>query len=113
MPYDPDIHHRRSIRLRGHDYGAGGAYFITTCVHRGACLFGKVVEHEMQLSAAGRKVEETWLDLPRRFPQVVFDTFRVMPNHLHGILAIPGPGVEPSLATRTGAPIIQPYVGGV
>jgi len=111
MAYDPETHHRRSIRLPGHDYSAGGAYFVTTCVHRGACLFGKVVEHEMQPSAAGRKVEETWLNLPMRFRQAVFDAFQVMPNHLHGVIVIPGPGLEPSLATRTGAPIIQPYVG--
>ena len=31
MPYDPAIHHRRSIRLRGHDYAGGGTYFVTLC----------------------------------------------------------------------------------
>lgn len=30
--YDPDIHHRRSIRLRGYDYTQAGAYFVTICV---------------------------------------------------------------------------------
>ncbi|MCJ7738737.1 MAG: transposase, partial [Anaerolineae bacterium] len=29
MPYDPDVHHRRSIRLRGYDYTLAGAYFVT------------------------------------------------------------------------------------
>jgi putative transposase len=29
MPYNPDIHHRRSIRLRGYDYAQRGAYFVT------------------------------------------------------------------------------------
>jgi len=25
--YDPQIHHRRSIRLKGYDYSRAGAYF--------------------------------------------------------------------------------------
>jgi putative transposase len=29
--YNPDIHHRRSIRLKDYDYTQAGAYFITIC----------------------------------------------------------------------------------
>lgn len=29
MPYNPDIHRRRSIRLQGYDYSQAGAYFLT------------------------------------------------------------------------------------
>jgi hypothetical protein len=29
--YDPDIHHRRSIRVKGYDYSSDGAYFVTIC----------------------------------------------------------------------------------
>jgi putative transposase len=35
-PYNPDIHHRHSIRLKGHDYAGGGVYFVTICAHRDA-----------------------------------------------------------------------------
>ncbi|MHC5760170.1 hypothetical protein [Nostoc sp.] len=35
MPYDPRIHQRRSIRLKGHDYTQPGAYFITLCTQCG------------------------------------------------------------------------------
>ena len=28
MPYNPAIHHRRSIRLKGYDYSQAGLYFI-------------------------------------------------------------------------------------
>lgn len=34
--YNPQIHHRRSIRLKGHDYAGGGLYFVTICAHRSA-----------------------------------------------------------------------------
>lgn len=30
-PYNPNAHHRRSIRLKGYDYALAGAYFITMC----------------------------------------------------------------------------------
>ena len=43
MPYDPNIHHRRSIRLKGYDYSQSGLYFITICVQNRTCLFGDVV----------------------------------------------------------------------
>jgi putative transposase len=54
MRYEPETHHRRSIRLKGYDYSAAGAYFITICVQGRECLFGKPVEGEMVLNAAQR-----------------------------------------------------------
>jgi hypothetical protein len=29
--YNPKIHHRRSIRLKGYDYAQAGLYFVTIC----------------------------------------------------------------------------------
>lgn len=29
MTFDPEKHHRRSIRLNGDDYAQAGAYFVT------------------------------------------------------------------------------------
>jgi len=43
MRYDPERHHRRSIRLKGYDYAQAGAYFVTIVTHERACLFGEVV----------------------------------------------------------------------
>jgi putative transposase len=43
MKYNPQIHHRRSIRLTGYDYSQAGAYFITICCHDKECRFGKIV----------------------------------------------------------------------
>jgi len=108
MTYDPKKHHRRSIRLRGHDYAGGGGYFITICAQDKKCLFGYVVEGEMILNEAGQTIQRVWEDLPHRFPTVVLDVFQLMPNHFHGILVIPGAGLEQALALATGAPIIQP-----
>lgn len=43
---------------------------------------------EVELSAVGCIVLETWEVLPARFPQVALDAFVVMPNHVHGIVVI-------------------------
>ncbi len=101
MTYDPRIHHRRSIRMRGHDYGGGGAYFVTCCVDGKECLFGRVAESTMLINECGELVQRAWVAIPRRFPSVTLDAFQVMPNHWHGILVIPGPGLEPALAAIT------------
>lgn len=43
MPYSPELHHRRSIRLKGYDYSQAGAYFITIVTQGRECVFGEVV----------------------------------------------------------------------
>jgi REP element-mobilizing transposase RayT len=42
MVYNPRIHHRKSIRLKGYDYSQEGVYFITICVQNKKMLFGKI-----------------------------------------------------------------------
>jgi putative transposase len=80
--------HRRSIRLKGYDYAAAGAYFVTIAAQGRECLFGQVVDGEMRLNEAGRMVEGQWLALADRFPTVDLDEFVVMPNHFHGIILL-------------------------
>lgn len=88
MRYDPDIHHRRSIRLRGYDYVVDGAYYVTICTHQRECLLGKVVDGEMVLSTAGEAVRSVWEGLQERFTNVVLDEFIIMPSHVHGIVFV-------------------------
>lgn len=90
MTYNPDLHHRQSIRLKDYDYSSAGAYFVTIYTHGRECLFGEIIDGGMQVNDAGRMAEKVWLELPGRFPDVVLDAFVVMPNHFHGILFIVG-----------------------
>ena len=90
MKYDPAVHHRRSIRLRGYNYAQAGAYFITICTQDRQCLFGEIVDGGKQLNAMDRIVAEQWDAIPRRFANVALDAFVVMPNHIHGIFLIVG-----------------------
>ena len=86
--YNPDKHHRRSIRLKGYNYTAAGAYFITLCTHQRECLFGKIVDGEMQLSLLGEIVRSNWMNLPKHHSHVQLDAFAIMPNYIHGILIL-------------------------
>lgn len=88
--YDPKIHHRRSIRLKGHDYAGGGLYFVTICAHRefirfaGGKPFGenddpirKIIAEEMQKTAT-------------LLPWMNWDESVVMPDHFHALIRIEG-----------------------
>ena len=103
MIFDPERYHRRSIRLKGHDYTQAGAYFITICTHDRACLFGQVVDDAMEMSDYGRIVEEEWLRSSevRLEIRLHADEFVVMPNHVHGIVWIVDTGRGDRLVAPT------------
>lgn len=88
MTFNPDIHHRRSIRLKDYDYSQGGAYFVTICAWQRECLFGEIVNGEMMLNDMGRIIETVWSVLPEHFINIHLDEYMIMPNHFHGILHI-------------------------
>jgi REP element-mobilizing transposase RayT len=86
MPYDPNIHDRRSTRLHGYDYNQPGSYFVTVCTYEKQHVFGSIVNDEMYLNDAGQIVNNTWNTIPQRFPNIELDEYIIMPNHLHGII---------------------------
>ena len=86
------VRDRRSLRMNGYDYAQAGAYFITICTQDRACLLGDVANEEIRLSDAGRTVQEAWQALLGRFSGMELDAFVIMPNHVHGIIVIPGRG---------------------
>ena len=102
MPYDPQHHHRRSIRLRGYDYAQAGVYFVTICTHARQHLFS-----DPQLRQIA---EEQWVALGHAGARgigggrVTVDAFVVMPDHVHGIIIIHDRGGDvPTDGVRVGA----------
>lgn len=88
MKYNPDIHHRRSIRLHGYDYSREGAYFITICVQNRQCIFGHIENNTMVLNEFGQIAYWEWEKLPQRWPHIELGAFQIMPNHMHGIIIV-------------------------
>ncbi len=126
--YDPNKHHRRSIRLEGYNYSEAGVYFITCCTKNREAALGVIRDDQVELSPLGKIVSRTWQDLPIRFPTVQLGAFVVMPNHIHGIIELTntgvnvGAGLAPALdpanktanrATARVAPTNRPQLGDV
>jgi hypothetical protein len=88
MKYNPAIHHRRSIRLKGHDYSRPGAYFVTIVTQDRLHLFGEVKNGKMILNEFGIIVAEEWKRSEEIRKEIIIDVFVIMPNHIHGILMI-------------------------
>ncbi|MDY7031404.1 MAG: transposase [Thermodesulfobacteriota bacterium] len=88
MKYNPEIHHRRSIRLKGRDYSAPGYYFITIVTHDRICSLGEIVDDRVLLNDQRKIVENEWLKTPHIRPNTALDEYVIMPNHIHGIIVI-------------------------
>ncbi|MFA6081640.1 MAG: transposase [Patescibacteria group bacterium] len=82
------LHYRKLNRLKNYDYSSSGYYFVTICVHKRSCVFGKVKNNKMILNVYGEMAEQCWLNIPKHFPDVELDEFVIMPNHVHGIIII-------------------------
>ncbi|KAA0891449.1 transposase [Oryzomonas rubra] len=117
MTFNPDIHHRRSIRLRDYDYTSAGAYFVTICTQGKECLFGRIDGEVMVANDAERLVESVWYSLPERFSGTELDAFVIMPNHVHFIVFLVGATLAPPLTkdggTSKGAASSTPTLGSV
>ncbi|KRT65801.1 MAG: hypothetical protein XU11_C0019G0022 [Candidatus Dadabacteria bacterium CSP1-2] len=81
MKYNPDIHHRKSIRLKGYDYSQGGACFITICARNKELYFQQHPELK-------RILIRQWQEIPDRYANIRLDEFVIMPNHIHGIIIV-------------------------
>ncbi|MGB3239569.1 MAG: transposase [Geitlerinemataceae cyanobacterium] len=98
MKYDPNKHHRRSIRLPGYDYSQPGSYFVTICLNvMGKDLqdlprLGKISDGKIIPNEPGKMVEQIWYELPSFYPGVALDTFILMPDHIHGVIVLTGEG---------------------
>ena len=88
MNYNPEKHHRRSIRLKGYDYSCAGLYFITLCVQDRIPLFGSINNKKMNLNIFGDIAHIEWLKSLEIRPNISLGAFIIMPNHFHAIIAI-------------------------
>ena len=80
--YNPNIHHRRSIRLKGYDFSQTGFYFVTIATQNRLDLFGEIKNGEM--------IEKWYAELENKFPDIKNHEMTIMPNHCHCIIEIVG-----------------------
>ena len=90
--YNPYVHNRKSIRLKGYNYSQPGLYFITICCQDRICHFGHIDNGKMILNEFGTITYNEWLKTPKLRPNVELGEFVIMPNHIHGIIRLLGRG---------------------
>lgn len=109
MKFNPQKHHRRSIRIKEYDYTQRGGYFVTTVTYQRALLFGRIVNEEMYLNDLGKIVAEYWRAIPEHFLNAELGAYVVMPNHVHEIIVINenrmATNSSPSVGARHGSPL--------
>ncbi len=79
---------RKPNRLPEYDYSLPGYYFITICTKNMIEYLGKVRKKKFIPSVCGVVVDWHWRRIPQQFENVTIEDFQIMPNHLHGILAV-------------------------
>lgn len=97
---------RRTLRLPVAGAAVPGIFLITLVTAGRECLFGAVsAEGILALNEFGWMVQREWLRTGFMRPELVLDSYIVMPNHLHAVLAVtPGAPVPIPLAARVAEP---------
>lgn len=86
--YNPDIHKRKSIRLKYYDYSSVGFYFVTICCFNRLPLFGNIENGIMKLNECGKIAHNEWIKTFEMRTNLEIDEFVIMPNHVHLIVYI-------------------------
>ena len=94
MQYNPDVHHRKSIRLKEYDYTKEGMYFITICIQNRECILSEIVGApdlwcpKIQLTDIGEIIKENISNIEKYYEDIKIIEYVIMPNHIHFILHI-------------------------
>ena len=98
IKYNPEKHHRRSIRLKGHDYAGGGLYFVTMCAKSRKPILGTMQNGKNVLSEGGRVAEQCWHAIPEHFPNVEAGAFVALTDYIAPDDSVTGPLVAADAA---------------
>ena len=86
IQYNPNIHNRKSIRLKGYDYAQEGLYFITICCQNRTHFYGEIKNGKMIYNDAGKMISKWYYELENKFNDIKCHEMIVMPNHFHCII---------------------------
>ena len=77
---------RKLIRLRDWDYSTPWWYFVTITTKNHKKYFGLQKESKIILTDLGVKADNFWQEIPEHYSFVELDEYKIMPNHIHGII---------------------------
>ena len=96
----------KSTRLPNHNYSSIGTYFITICTLHHNNFFGKIIDNQIIYSKQGQIALSCLLEVPNHFPNVCFDAYVIMPNHVHLLFHVETPYMA-SLQDSRPVPLIK------
>lgn len=82
---------RKPTRLKGYDYSASGAYFVTICTQNREQLFEieNVGNDLCVVPPEQNRIIHKWLkETENKFDNIKIDKYVIMPNHIHIIVVI-------------------------
>lgn len=100
----PELAVKPSMKRRkiGHDYCGVAIYMVTLCVEGRRPILGTLngpdERHVMPWvypSQMGLAVKQAWHEIPQYHPQVKLLGFQLMPDHVHGIIYVTSPMMQP------------------
>lgn len=105
MRFNPKIHNRKSIRLKGYDYSKEGYYFITLCSKERKCILGNIeyVKNyspiysecfRINLSTKGNVIKHYLTNINFKYQNIKLDNYTIMPNHIHIIIRITSTSID-------------------
>ena len=88
---------RKPTRLKGYDYSASGAYFITICTQDRKELLSEIIVgddayivSQNNLSKIGLVCDKYINNINNKYENVTVDKYVIMPNHIHLIIFLHG-----------------------
>jgi len=86
--YFKDLFYIPSTRLKNWDYSTPGYYFVTICTREKKCNLSNIVDNKTVLSPIGKIIEEEIHKTKIIRKNISFDSYIIMPNHVHIIIFI-------------------------
>ncbi len=90
-----DLPKRKPTRLKGYDYSATGAYFVTICTHNRKGLLSEIIVGTGVLDGPkniltdyGEIANKHLINMSNFYDTVKIDKYVIMPNHIHMIITI-------------------------
>lgn len=116
------LYKRKSSRLKGYDYSAPNAYFITICTMDRRNLFWKMEDdvgaasgrpNNARLTDCGKIVKQRIEEIPQHYPMISVDHYVIMPNHVHLLLQIHAEEFGRPVAAPTISVVVNKLKGAV
>jgi len=99
--YNPEVHHRKSIRLKDYDYSKEGMYFITICTKNRECILSQIEYNNVGagfhacpenikviMLPIGKEIKNTIDYINNNYYNTKINNYIIMPNHIHMIINI-------------------------